>query len=44
MFDHDGPELVEPRSDAGLALERREPYLRERLDISHVAHGAQARL
>jgi aminoglycoside phosphotransferase (APT) family kinase protein len=31
MARHDDPELIEPRADEGLASDRLEPYLRERL-------------
>ncbi len=34
MSYRDGPKLVELRSDEGRALERLEPYLRERLPLT----------
>ena len=34
MSYRDDPELIEPRSDEGLTLERLEPYLRERLPVT----------
>ncbi len=34
MSYREDPELIEPRSDEGLAPERLEPYLREQLPVT----------